>query len=223
MLLRTNKKFLLYLIFFLFLGTLNNKNIQHFEIPKISNIEVSGLDAMNNTLIEKNLEFFKLKNLFFLKKFEIEKIINSNNLVENFSIFKKYPSSLQISIEKTKLLAYVNKNGSYYFLGSNGKLIETANKKISLPFIFGNFRNKEFFNFKSKIDKSSLNYKDIKNLYYFSSGRWDIETKNGIIIKFPQEKIIDAIDLSLKIIQSQNFQNIKIIDLRQNNQVVINE
>ena len=65
MLLRTNKKFLLYLIFFLFLGTLNNKNIQHFEIPKISNIEVSGLDAMNNTLIEKKLEFFKLKNPIF--------------------------------------------------------------------------------------------------------------------------------------------------------------
>ena len=49
--------------------------------------------------------------------------MESNYLVDSFSIFKKYPSSLNVNIDKTIFLAQISKNGKIYNLGSNGKLI----------------------------------------------------------------------------------------------------
>ena len=37
--------------------------------------------------------------------------MNSNNLVESYNVFKKYPSTLNITIHKTKLLAQLNIGG----------------------------------------------------------------------------------------------------------------
>jgi cell division protein FtsQ len=58
--------------------------------------------------------------------------------VENYSIFKRYPSSLVINIEKTKFLAKISKNGQIFYIGSNGKLIKKNYLHNQLPFIFGN-------------------------------------------------------------------------------------
>ena len=35
------------------------------------------------------------------------------------------------------------------------------------------------------IDKIDFDYKDIKNLFFFKSGRVDIETISGVVIKLP--------------------------------------
>ena len=79
----------------------------------------------------------------------------------------------------------------------------------------------EFLKLKSVIDKSSFNYNDIKNLYYFKSKRWNIETKNNLIIKLPSEKLDKSFQIISKIFQNKKFKNFDIIDLRQNNQVIL--
>ena len=81
---------------------------------------------------------------------------------------------------------------------------------------------KNFLDLKKIIDTSDLEFKKIKNLYFFPSGRWDIETNLGIMIKLPPDKLKESLDLSLKIMKDKNFNDIKIIDLRQSNQVIIN-
>ena len=47
-----------------------------------------------------NLKFLEVKNLFFLKPNEI-KIVEDNNLVERYKVFKEYSSRLIIEIKKT--------------------------------------------------------------------------------------------------------------------------
>ena len=106
-------------------------------------------------------------------------------------------------------------------IGSNGRLIKTKDKIKDLPHIFGNFENKDFFKLKNIIDKSDLDFEKIDNLYFFPSGRWDIETNFGIMIKLPSENLKESLELSLEIIKDKKFDNIKIIDLRQNNQVIV--
>ena len=163
-----------------------------------------------------------VQNLFILDKNKIIDILNSNNLVENFFIFKKYPSSLEIRIKQTEFLAKVNKNGKIYYLGSNGKLILTEKNSSELPFIFGKFKNKDFFNLYQAINDSSFDFNEIKKLFFFNSGRWDIETYSGVLIKLPKEKFKQSFNISLKILNNDKFKGIKIIDLRQRNQVIIN-
>ena len=84
-----NKKIYIYILLFIFLGTLNNKNFDKIDIPKINKITVEGLDEKDNLKIKKNLNFLALKNLFFLDDFQIKEIIKSNHLVDKYYVFKR--------------------------------------------------------------------------------------------------------------------------------------
>ena len=220
---RKSKKILLYFFLFIILGTFNNHFLIKLELPKLKNIEVSGLNEDINKKIKEELIFLKFQNLFFLRSSQIKKIIDTNNSVENYTVFKEFPSTILIKIEETQILANLYKNGSNYFFGSNGKLIKSENKKKDKPVLFGDFTSKEFLNLKKIIDKSKLEYSDIKNIYFFDSKRWDIELRNGLLIKLPEKKLLESLDLSIELILSNKFKNIKIIDTRVNNQVILNE
>ena len=220
--LRINKKILIYIFLFLVLGSINNKNLYNIKFSQITDINIEGLSEKEHSKLIESLEILNLQNVFFLDKNKIIKILNSNNLIENFFIFKKYPSSLEIRIKQAEFLAKVNKNGKMYYLGSNGKLILSEKNRTELPFIFGEFKNKDFFNLYQTINDSSFDFNEIKKLFFFNSGRWDIETYSGVLIKLPREKFKQSFNISLKILNNDKFKGIKIIDLRQNNQVIIN-
>ena len=219
---RISKKILIYLFVFFLLGSLNNKKIMQFIIPTINNFEIFGLTEIENNQVYQELHTFRNLNLFFLKKDKILEIINSNKVIEKFSIFKNYPSNLIIDIKKTKFLAHIKKNNLDFYIGSNGNLIEAKDNQIDLPFIFGNIEIEEFLKLKRIIDNSGFNYDDIKNLYYFKSKRWDIETKNNLVIKLPIKKLKASFEILLKIYEAEEFIDFKIIDLRQDNQVILN-
>lgn len=217
-----DKKILLYFFLLIILGTFNNKNLNKFEFPKINRINISGFETHNNNFLEK-LEILKLNNLFLLKKSQIEELFDTNNLIEEYKIFKKYPSSLEVEIIKTKFLALLNIDGKTFFVGSNGKLIETKDNLKDLPYIFGNLDVNSFLRLKKIIDNSTLKFKEIRNLYFFPSGRWDVELSSGILIKLPNEKLKESLDLSLNLLNNEKFVNVKLIDVRQKNQVIVNE
>ena len=220
---RRSKNIFFYFFLFLIIGTLNNKYLNNLDFPKINEINISGLDRKSNKDLQEKLNFLMVNNLFSLNKFEVKEIINTNNLVENFSVIKKYPSSLKIEIKKTKFLAYVKKNDNTYLFGSNGRLIDTKEMNQNLPVIFGKFENKDFFKLKKTIDNVNFNYKDIKNLFFFKSGRWDIETFSGVKIKLPNSNVGQSLELGIQILKDNQFKNIKQIDLRQKKQIIINE
>ena len=123
-----SKKIVIYLILLLTIGTFNNKNFDDIDFMTIKKIDIVGLDEQNNIELMNKLNLLNINNLIFLDKFKTSEIINSNSLVEKYSVFKKYPSTLSVNITKTKFLAQVKKNGNFFLLGSNGKL--TLTKKI---------------------------------------------------------------------------------------------
>ncbi len=222
MLQQINKKILLYLFLFIILGTINNKNLEKFDFPKIDLIQFDRSEVDDNNFLKK-LELIKQKNLFFLDKFQIKEVFNNNYLIEEYKIFKRYPSSLEIEIVKTRFYALTNIDGKIFFIGSNGKLIQANNDLKNLPFIFGYFDIKNFLNLKRIIDESDLDFKQIQNLYSFPSGRWDIETLSGILIKLSKDEPKDSLDLALNLLMDEKFRDVKLIDVRQKNQVITNE
>ena len=160
---------------------------------------------------------------FFLSKTEIQKKLDSIDIIHDYSVLKTYPSSLNIKINKTKFLANVTSENKIFLLGANGKLIETNNHKKELPNIFGKYDKDSFFNLLKSIKNSNFRISNIKNLYFFKSGRWDIETKFDVIIKLPKDNLKDSLNLSLDILNNKEFKKVKILDLRQHNQIIINE
>ena len=221
--LRLSKKILFYIFLIIFLSTFNNKYFSEIELKPIDEVRIMGLDETETQDLLKNLELHNSKNIFFLNKFELEKKLKSNKLIENYTVFKKYPSSIEIRVSKTKFLANVLKDGKFFVLGSNGKLINSTNKNNNLPNIFGDYDKASFFDLLKSIKKTKFEQSSIKNLYFFKSGRWDIETNQNVIIKLPKENLDVSLNLSLDVLNNDEFKNIKMLDFRQDNQVIVNE
>lgn len=218
-----SKKILVYIFLFFIIGTLNNKDLNKIKSKKTNQINVSGLSEEKNFEVLESLNVYKFYNLFFLNKLKIDQLINSYNHIENYSVFKKYPSSLIVKLSETNYLAYTNQNGKNFYIGSNGKLIEAFDKNKRLPNIFGDFDLSKFFKLKKTIDQSNYDFNNIKNLFYFPSGRWDIEIYSGVLIKLPKNEFKESLNLSFDILNDKNFKDIRIIDVRPKNQIIINE
>jgi len=220
---RKGKKVLIYFFLLLLLGSINNIELNKINFDKITDITVSGLEDNNNLILLKKIKKLNLKNIFFINDNEISNQIISNNLVQEFSVFKRYPSSLDINIEKTKFLARVNYQGKIFLLGSNGKLSSNNFSLNQFPFIFGQLNISEFLNIKKIIDQSNFSYDEIKNLYFFSSKRWDLELKNNILIKLSKNHTKESIELAFEFLHNNNFNDIKVIDARVKNQIIIHD
>ena len=220
--LRVNKKILFYIFLIIILSTLNNKFFSAIKLKTIDKITIKGLEGKEKRELLSNLEFLNLNNIFFLDKFKVIEKLEANELIENYTIFKNYPSSLEIRINKTEFLANVFKDGKFFVLGSNGKLIQTISKNNDLPNIFGDYDKDSFFSLLKSLKKFNFELFEIKNLYFFKSGRWDIETNNNMVIKLPKKNLEASLNLLLDLMSSNKFKNIKILDLRQDKQVIIN-
>ena len=57
-------------------------------------------------------------------------------------------------------------------------------------------------------------FEEISELYFFPSGRWDIKSKKGILIKLPETNLLKALNLAHQITINEIFKNDKVIDLR---------
>ena len=215
---RKSKKILIYFFLLLVVGSINNSNLNSLKLQNINNINIAGLDIKDKSILLNKIEKFNINNIFSIRKIDLTNKIESNPLVESYSIFKRYPSSLDVKIEKTKFLAKINKNGQTFYIGSNGKFIKNNSFNNQLPFIFGNPEVIEFFNIKEIIDKSKISYTKIKNLYFFPSKRWDIELRDNTIIKLPRDNINHTLNLVIEFLEDNKF-----IDARIKNQIILDD
>ena len=218
---RISRKIIIYLLIFFSVSSIGNYHLINFNFLKNVRFNITGLDDLNILNMTNNLNNLKIKNIYFLNKSKVSEIIESNTLVENYSVNKKYPSNLVIKIIDTNFLAKINLNNRIYIIGSNGKLINNNYKNDNLPFIFGKPEINEFLNFKRLIDESKFSYDQIKNLYFFPSKRWDVELNNQIILKLSKNDIKDSLNQAFEFFNNNNFKEIKLIDARIKNQIII--
>ena len=222
---RKGKKILIYFFLLLLVGSINNDTINSFKFDKIKNINVLGLGHKDNQDLLYNIIDLNLGNIFFLKKENINKIINSNTLIHDYEIFKRYPHSLDINVKRTKFLARIKDNKNFFLIGSNGKLspIEHKDKSDYLPFIFGKPKIDQFLKFKTIIDSSKFKYEDIDSIFFFSSNRWDIQLKNELLVRLPSKNIKKTLDLVSDFLIENTNNSIKIVDARIQNQIILND
>ena len=219
---KKSNKIFIYLFFFVILGTLNNLKILNLDPFRITNFQISGLDKNYKREIEDDLNNLSEFNIFFTDKIFLKSVLKSNSLTETFNVFKIYPSTLNIQIKKTNFLARLNISGDIYLIGSNGKITKDylLSNSEKLPFVFGNPNIEQFLKIFSIIGLSNFRYDDIKNLFFYKSGRVDLEMKNDILIKLP----LDNLEVSLRnlsqLMTNDQLLN-RIIDARVSNQIIL--
>ena len=58
---------------------------------------------------------------------------------------------------------------------------------------------------------------------FFPSKRWDLELKNNIILKLSKDYTKRSLDQVFELLNNDNFNNIKAVDARIKNQIILND
>ena len=167
----TGKKnrIVIYLVWLFILSTTSGKFAvsQNNYSSKDSKINIEGLSKIENSKISNEISNLFFKNIFFMNKKEINKIMNKYNIIEEYNAKRIYPSTINIKIKPTRYLARLS-NNNQLLVGTNGKLIKDEENIEILPFIFGEFNSTDFVILKKNIEQSRFTFKELKK--YISKG-----------------------------------------------------
>ena len=224
---KTQRIFILSIALIL-LSTYSPNKFNSIILNKDKFFSVKKIEVKNNFIIEKKeinekLSHLYNNNIFFINKNDVQKPLNKIDFLKNIEVKKKYPDKIIIKINETKPIGHIVKNNVKYILDNSSNLIllkENTDFK-ELPNIFGKEAEINFINFINKLEKNNFPNKIIKNYYYFQIGRWDIQLKNGRVIKFPHNNVTYAIKKSLELLERKDFENYKIIDLRVDGKIIV--
>ncbi len=218
----------LLVIVFVFLSTYSSNK---FEVNLENNgtfFKIQKIIISNNLLINKDDILTKLnqlygKNIFLIKREDIEESLENISFLKKIEVKKKYPDTIMIKIFETKPLGILFKDKTKYLLDSTSNLIEIDKKMnfVELPNIIGDDAEKNFINFLDKLKNNEFPTNNIKNFYYFKIERWDLELLDNRKIKFPYNVSNRKIRKSIELLNRKDFQSYKIIDLRVEGKIIV--
>ena len=221
----SKKRIYFYLLILLVLSSTFNFNIisKFKKLNLINSINIVGLSNKETEIIEKNLEIFKKRNIFFINKREIDQRLNENSFLDNYTIIKILPSKLLVRVKKTEFIGSTIFEGEKYYIGKNGKLtnVSLVEKQFNLPQIFGNFQVNELLKLHKILNLHNIDIKKIQKYYYFKSNRWDIEYDNNTIVMLPSFNLEKSLKNYKSFIQSEKIRPGQIIDLRMKNKIIV--
>ena len=221
-------RIVLFFITFIFLSTYSPNHFYSTLEKDDTFFKIKNIIITNNFLIEEKKIINKLKkiydkNIFFIKRRDIEEPLREINFLKNIEVKKKYPSTVIVKIFETKPVAILYKNKAKYLLDSSSNLIFFENNMNfnQLPSVFGIGAENYFVYFFNQLENNNFPINNIKKFYFFQIGRWDLQLANDKMIKLPHDNIEDAIKKSIELLDRKDFENYNIIDLRIDGKIIV--
>ena len=221
-------RIVLFFITFIFLSTYSPNHFYSTLEKDDTFFKIKNIIITNNFLIEEKKIINKLKkiydkNIFFIKRRDIEEPLREINFLKNIVVKKKYPSTVIVKIFETKPVAILFKNQNKYLIDDSSNLIQFDKTMNTDDFssVFGKGAENNFMYFYNQLKDNKFPIKEIKTYYFFQINRWDLELFTETTIKFPYNNIEDAIRKSIELINRKDFKNYKVIDLRVNGKIIV--
>ena len=218
-------KLYLYLFFLIFLSSIFNfKFLENYQdMFLLKNININGVSYKEKKYIEEELYKLKNTNIFKITENKVLDILTKFNFIDSIYVNKVIPSSININISKTDILAKTFINGEVFYIGKNGKFINSHQifEQYKTATVFGEFEIKEFLNLYNILNNQKLEIGNIEQYYYFKNRRWDLVFSNKLVLKLPSKNKSDSIKIYKQLLNNDNLTNIKIVDLRVINQIIM--
>ena len=218
-------KLYLYLFFLIFLSSIFNfKFLENYQDKfRLKSININGVSYEEKKYIEEELNKLKNKSIFDIKENNVTEVLTKFNFIESVYVKKIIPSTINVNLSKTSILAKTFINGEEFYIGKNGKYINPDQifKKYKTATVFGEFEIKEFLNLYNVLNNHQLEIGKIKQYYYFKNRRWDLVFSNDLTLKLPSKNKSDSIKIFKQLMDNDNLINTKIIDLRVFNQIIM--
>jgi cell division septal protein FtsQ len=189
----------------------------------LKNININGVSYKEKKYIEEELYKLKNTNIFKITENKVLDILTKFNFIDSIYVNKVIPSSININISKTDILAKTFINGEVFYIGKNGKFINSHQifEQYKTATVFGEFEIKEFLNLYNILNNQKLEIGNIEQYYYFKNRRWDLVFSNKLVLKLPSKNKSDSIKIYKQLLNNDNLTNIKIVDLRVINQIIM--
>ena len=212
--------FILYILLILALSSINNYNNKNIFI--IKHISVNGFSDEKNKIVKNDVQTIFGKNIIFLEKNNFEKFINRND-TKDLTVKKIFPNKILINFIPAKPISVIEKQNDKIILGDNGKILNVKINENDFPIVTGSENISHIFEVINLLISSKFDYKSIKNIVFFKSGRFDIKLKNEVLIRFPINYSKEVINYGSDLLNNKKFVNSKTIDLRINNRIIKHE
>ena len=205
----------------LLLTTYNPKELFLSSKFNIKLIKFENNFIVKDEQIKKDLAYLYDKNLFFLDKSHITKVLKQNNFIDSFELKKIYPNQIIIKIFERNPITILDYKKEKFYIIDNMEIVNFLNLKIekNLPIVFGDIEN--FKILYKNLKKNNFPLNSISTYYFYKTNRWDLEINNKRLIKLPPKKYIKSLENFLELQKEKSYDKYKVFDYRITKQLIL--
>ena len=211
-------------IFKLFNGIIENYSDKYQY--SLSVVNINGLNNINEDEILNLIKPYKDSSIFLIPIKKIAKKISQNNWVKSINIQSNYKDTIEINIDESKPIGIYTTGIQNILFSDDLKILENiANNEKRFSALI-KFEGKNSLHESIKLIDSFpddfIQYVD--KAFLINQRRWDLELKNSILLKLPENNIKEALENYKKIyinFSNEELIEIESIDLRMKKNIIL--
>lgn len=192
----------------------------------LSVVNINGLNNINEDEILNLIKPYKDSSIFLIPIKKIAKKISQNNWVKSINIQSNYKDTIEINIDESKPIGIYTTGIQNILFSDDLKILENiANNEKRFSALI-KFEGKNSIHESIKLIDSFpddfIQYVD--KAFLINQRRWDIELKNSILLKLPENNIKEALENYKKIyinFSNEELIEIESIDLRMKKNIIL--
>lgn len=192
----------------------------------LSVVNINGLNNINEDEILNLIKPYKDSSIFLIPIKKIAKKISQNNWVKSINIQSNYKDTIEINIDESKPIGIYTTGIQNILFSDDLKILENiANNEKRFSALI-KFEGKNSIHESIKLIDSFpddfIQYVD--KAFLINQRRWDLELKNSILLKLPENNIKEALENYKKIyinFSNEELIEIESIDLRMKQKIIL--
>ena len=192
----------------------------------LSVVNINGLNNIKEDEILNLIKPYKGSSIFLIPIKKIANKISQNNWVKSINIQSNYKDTIEINIDESKPIGIYTTGIQNILFSDDLKILENiANNEKRFSALI-KFEGKNSLHESIKLIDSFpddfIQYVD--KAFLINQRRWDLELKNSILLKLPENNIKEALENYKKIyinFSNEELIEIESIDLRMKQKIIL--
>lgn len=192
----------------------------------LSVVNINGLNNINEDEILNFIKPYEGSSIFLIPIKKIANKISQNNWVKSINIQSNYKDTIEINIDESKPIGIYTTGIQNILFSDDLKILENiANNEKRFSALI-KFEGKNSLHESIKLIDSFpddfIQYVD--KAFLINQRRWDLELKNSILLKLPENNIKEALENYKKIyinFSNEELIEIESIDLRMKQKIIL--
>ena len=192
----------------------------------LSVVNINGLNNINEDEILNLIKPYKGSSIFLIPIKKIANKISQNNWVKSINIQSNYKDTIEINIDESKPIGIYTTGIQNILFSDDLKILENiANNEKRFSALI-KFEGKNSIHESIKLIDSFpddfIQYVD--KAFLINQRRWNLELKNSILLKLPENNIKEALENYKKIyinFSNEELIEIESIDLRMKKKIIL--